>query len=211
MKNTQKGIGTVGIIAALAVVIIAGGAWYISTSQNTSKPSEVMEEGQESAMMDASGDEGSAQGSEGAMMDSEGNMEDEEAMMENGYMGEMLAGSSERPLLEFDQADYEKAVANNKLIVLYFYANWCPVCKEEFPKMQAAFNDLTEGDVVGFRVNYNDDTVTAEEEALAREFGVAYQHTKVILQGDERVLKSPESWEEERYLNEITSNAMMTQ
>ena len=115
-----------------------------------------------------------------------------------------LAGSLEAPLLDFNANDYEAALGSEKLIVLYFYANWCPICKAEFPKMQDAFNELPDGsNVVGFRINYNDNETDSYEQDIAREFGVAYQHTKVFIKNGERVLKAPDSWEKERYLSEI--------
>lgn len=118
------------------------------------------------------------------------------------YTGTVLAGTTS-PLLDFTQADFEAARAANKVVVLYFYANWCPICREEFPKMQTAFNQLSGSEVVGFRVNFNDNQTNDAEKALAREHGVAYQHTKVILRNDTQLLKSPETWEMSRYLTEI--------
>lgn len=118
------------------------------------------------------------------------------------FTGIRLAGTS-APLLDFNPADFAAAQKSNKLIVLYFYANWCPECRVEFPKMQAAFNQITSDQVVGFRVNYNDNETDAAETALAREHGIAYQHTKVFVQADQQTLKSPETWETARYLAEI--------
>lgn len=120
--------------------------------------------------------------------------------------GTVLAGTNS-PLLEFTREGFNAAVASGKLITLYYYANWCPICQAEFPLMQAAFNELTTDQVIGFRVNFNDSDTTPEEEALAREYGVAYQHTKVFLRGRTQVLKSPESWSKERYLSEINALA----
>ena len=113
-----------------------------------------------------------------------------------------LAGSLS-PLLIFNQADYEQALSSNKLIILYFYANWCPLCKEELPYLYGAFNELASDQVIGFRVHYNDNETGEAEEALAREYGVAYQHTKVFIKNGERILKAPESWDKDRYLTEI--------
>ena len=45
----------------------------------------------------------------------------------------------------------------------------------------------------------------ADEKNLAREFGVAYQHTKVLLKNGKRILKSPETWDKARYLKEINT------
>ncbi|MEK7643377.1 MAG: thioredoxin family protein [Patescibacteria group bacterium] len=118
------------------------------------------------------------------------------------YQGKVLAGNSD-PLFEFSKKDYDRALASGKLVVLYFYANWCPECKEEFPKMESVFTDLTVNKVIGFRVNYKDNDTSSEEEDIAREFGIAYQHTKVFVKNGTRVLKDGTSWDESRYDSEI--------
>lgn len=132
----------------------------------------------------------------------------EETMEKDGtlkFSGAVLAGTS-APLLDFNKADFDKALASDKLVVLYFYANWCPICRAEFPKMQEAFNELSTDKVVGFRVNYNDSDTDDQERDLAREHGVVYQHTKVFIKNGERILKSPEGWDKERYTKEINNN-----
>ena len=116
----------------------------------------------------------------------------------------VLAGTNSK-LFEFNKEAYEAAKASDKIVLLYFYAKWCPECKKEVPKMQAAFNELTTDNVVGFRVHYNDDQTGDDAKALAREYGIAFQHTKVILKNGQKILKSPESWDKERYLTEITN------
>ena len=126
----------------------------------------------------------------------------EAVAMEDKYTGTVLAGKS-APLLDFTKADYDAALKSDKLIVLYFYANWCPICKAEFPIMQNAFNELSTNKAIGFRVNYNDDQTDNDEKNLAREFGVAYQHTKVFVKNGQRILKSPEGWDDKRYDTEI--------
>jgi thiol-disulfide isomerase/thioredoxin len=125
-----------------------------------------------------------------------------EGVMTN-YTGSILAGNSS-PLLDFKKADYDKALVSGKPVLLYFYASWCPICKTETrDALYPAFNELTSDGVVGFRVNYKDGDTDSDETALARQFGVTYQHTKVILKNSEQVLKSGESWDKSRYLTEI--------
>lgn len=119
-----------------------------------------------------------------------------------GFSGVVLAGTS-APLLDFVRKDYDIALQSGKLVVLYFYADWCPLCKAEFPVMQKVFNEFDTNMIVGFRVNYNDGYTDEEEKNIAREFGVAYQHTKVFLKNGQRILKSPETWDENRYDMEI--------
>ena len=108
-------------------------------------------------------------------------------------------------LLDFNKDDYDQAFKSDKLIVLYFYANWCPICKAEFPLMVEAFNELNTDKVIGFRVNFNDNQTDENEEELAREYGVAYQHTKVFIRNGERIGKWPDGWDKNRYLLEINS------
>jgi|SRR3989344_1699235 len=134
----------------------------------------------------------------------EGNMIQKEntGMEKKEYTGNLLAGTTAE-YREFTQADYEQAQQEGKTILLYFYASWCPLCKAEQKETFTAFNELTDNDIIGFRVNYKDSDTDADEEALAKEFGISYQHTKVILKDGKRVLKAPDSWDKARYLKEI--------
>jgi len=120
------------------------------------------------------------------------------------YRGVRLAGSVS-PLLDFNKVDYDVAVASGKSIFLYFYADWCPICRVEFPKMQEAFNELTADGIVGFRVNFRDGQTDDDEVELARMFGVAYQHTKVVVRNGKSVLKAPDNWGLERYRDELSN------
>jgi len=207
--NSQKGFAMPVIIAIVAVVLVLGGGVYYANQSQTQKDKmeqekammekEAMEQKEKEAMMEKTDGE-MMKKDEGAMMDKE------ETMIK--YSGAVLAGKL-APLLDFTKSDYDAAVKTDKLVVLYFYANWCPSCKAEFPVMQGAFNELTTDKVIGFRVNYNDDQTDNDEKNLAKQFGVAYQHTKVFVKNGQRVLKSPETWDDKRYDTEI--NKALTQ
>lgn len=123
--------------------------------------------------------------------------------------GKVLAGTKSF-LVDFNMKDYGAALQTDKLVVLYFYATWCPICKEEIKNLYEAFHAIKDDAVVGFRVNYNDKETDKDEEALAREHGVAYQHTKVFIKNNKRILKSPEGWNTARYNSEI-HNALTVQ
>ncbi len=138
-----------------------------------------------------------------AMMEDESMMEKDEMMDKSSYSGKVLAGTKSK-YIEFNKADYDKALSENKKILLYFYASWCPICKKEQPETLAAFNELNDPDLIGFRVNYKDGDDDADEKALAQKFGVAYQHTKVILKEGKQVAKYPDSWIKQRYLDELS-------
>lgn len=198
------------IIAVVAVVLVLGGVIYYANQPRI--PEDKMAE--EKAMMETEAmvekeKDATMEKESGEMMKDDSMMEkDEGAMMDKGetmmkYSGTVLAGKS-APLLDFAKADYDAAIKTDKLVVLYFYANWCPICKAEFPIMQKIFNGLSTDKVIGFRVNYNDNQTDNDEKGLAREFGVAYQHTKVFVKNGQRILKSPEGWDEKRYDTEIS-------
>ena len=90
--------------------------------------------------------------------------------------------------------------------MLYFYANWCPTCRVELSRTHAAFDELSLPNVVGFRVNYNDNDTDDHEENLARQFGIAYQHTKIILnENGQQILKNGSTWSKDKYIEELTN------
>ncbi len=138
---------------------------------------------------------------DGSFMEAGELMEEREGMT-GSFKGKLLAGTASK-YIEFNKADYGLALKENKKILLYFYAGWCPTCRAEQPETFAAFDELDDPDLIGFRVNFRDSDADADEEALAKEFGVSYQHTKVILKDGQRVLKAPDSWGKQRYLDEL--------
>jgi len=183
------------IIALVGLIIFAGFGYFITRTQSESTGISVAEQGMVK-------DEGIAQDKmkDEKMMGVDGAMMKKEDM--TIYAGTVLAGTS-APLLDFNKADYDAAIASDKLIVLYFYANWCPICKAEFPLAQAVFNQLHSDKVIGFRVNYKDSDTDKDEENLARQFGVPYQHTKVFVKHGQQILKAPDGWDTARYSMEI--------
>lgn len=188
------------IILIIAAAIAAGGYAIYASTQKQDEPAMMEKDGDE-MMEDSMKKDDSMMGEEMMKKDEKTMMKDDSAMMK--FSGTVLAGGL-APLLDYNKSDFDKALASDKLVVVYFYANWCPECRVEFPKMQEAFDELTTDKVVGFRVNYNDSDTDNNEKDLAREHGVAYQHTKVFIKNGQRILKSPESWEKLRYIEEIS-------
>lgn len=77
----------------------------------------------------------------------------------------------------------------SKKRVLYFYANWCPICRPADADFKANESKIPD-DVVVIRVNYNDSDTDDEEKALAQKYGITYQHTFVqIDENGEEVAK----------------------
>lgn len=196
-NNSQKGVAMPIIIMIVAFIVVLGGVVYYANRPQVDDDKMAQEKG----MMEK---EAMEQKEKEAMMekrDEGATMNKNETTMK--HSGTVLAGKS-APLLDFTKADYDLAIKTDKLIVLYFYANWCPICKAEVSNaLYPAFNRLTTDKVVGFRVGYNDNETNTDEKNLAKEFGVAYQHTKVFVKNGQRILKSPEGWDEKRYEVEI--------
>lgn len=119
-----------------------------------------------------------------------------------GYQGNVLAGTTS-PYLQFTKADYQKALSENKIILLDFYANWCPICRSESPHLKSGFDGLTTDKVVGFRVNFNDSDTDDDEKMLASEFDIPYQHTKVLLKNGQEVKRSGQKWDQQTFDQEI--------
>lgn len=119
------------------------------------------------------------------------------------YKGKILAGNNS-PYLEFNLEDYQNAQREGKIIILNFYANWCPICRAEAPEWQNAFNELNDENIVGFRINFNDSDTDDSEKNVAKQFGVTYQHTKVILQSDKKLLQETVQWDKEKIVEELS-------
>lgn len=67
--------------------------------------------------------------------------------------------------------------------VLFFYANWCPICRPADTEFQSRVNEIPQ-DVTLIRVNFNDSDTDADEEALANKYAITYQHTFVQIDKD---------------------------
>lgn len=119
-----------------------------------------------------------------------------------GYSGKVLAGNVSF-FLEFNKEDFEKALKSDKIILLDFYANWCPICRAEKPEIYAGFNSLTHDKIIGFRVNFNDSETDEDERKLAKDFNVPYQHTKVFLKNGKEVLRSVDQWSKDQFIKEV--------
>ncbi len=170
------------IIAIILIAVIIGGIFFYQKTVSSSD--------QSSGSMKKTSNE----------MVKEGTMQKENATT---LQPTLLAGTT-TPYYEFSQEPYNKALKENKTIFLYFFANWCPICaKEQKEATLPAFNELQNANIVGFRVHYNDNAITSEEKELAKQFGITYQHTKVILKDGKQIKKDLNSWDEKKYLTEL--------
>lgn len=65
----------------------------------------------------------------------------------------MAAGS----LPKFDQAVFDKALAEGKAVVVHSHADWCTVCRAQAPHLRAAASDSAFADVVFLQIDVDSD------------------------------------------------------
>jgi hypothetical protein len=119
------------------------------------------------------------------------------------FSGKVIAGSlSASPLFDFNNVDYDAAMRSGKLIVLFFYTNWDQYSQVEFEAMESAFDSLPAG-AIGFRVEYNDSTMSADEIMLARSLSVGIVRTKLLEKGGAVLLKTADPWTLNDFATEI--------
>lgn len=129
-----------------------------------------------------------------------GNQVNKPSPSTSDFTGTVLAGTSS-PYVVFNQRDYDRVRQEEKIIFLEFYASWCPICRAQESKLIEGFTALTNDNVVGFRVNYNDPETDDVEKQLAKDFGVVYQHTHVILKDGKVVSKSNDQLDKESFVS----------
>lgn len=108
----------------------------------------------------------------------------DDKMMDDNAMEEDAIMESGAKYVQYQKAGYEQ-IADSRH-VLFFYANWCPTCRPVDTELQAEMDNLP---LTVVRVNYNDSATDTDEEALADELGITYQHTFVLMENGEVVTR----------------------
>ncbi len=128
-------------------------------------------EATEAAMMQK--DEGMTAGD--AMMKDETMMQKDDTMMK-GEEGAMMKSGS------YETYSPEKMAAAKGRVLLYFHADWCPICRGIEADIKANLGKIP-GDVTILKVNYDAAT------DLRQKYGVTYQHTFVQINSDGSLVK----------------------
>ncbi len=92
---------------------------------------------------------------------------------------------------------YQEVLDSDEVVILNFYADWCPNCAQERPAVNQAFTQETA--INGFEVSYRSSDTTSFEEDLAREFGITSQGTKIILRPNQEPEKIVGHWSLEQW------------
>ena len=100
------------------------------------------------------------------------------------------SSSQEKQLASGNYQQYSPQAFDNaidKKRVLFFYANWCPICIPADKEFKANTDKIPQ-DIVIFRVNYNDTETDDKDLVLAHKYGIVYQHTFVQVDKDGKVI-----------------------
>lgn len=137
-----------------AAVLLIATAAYGGGSRSSEEPSE-----QAGTMMSQPEDP-----SEGGMMMS--NTAPEEAMMSSG--GKVL----------FTSLEDARMLAAAGPAVLFFRADWCPICSADMQEIDSRLNEL--GNITVVVIDYD------RQPKLKKMYGITYQHTYVQIDGEGR-------------------------
>lgn len=89
------------------------------------------------------------------------------------------------------------AVKGNRR-VLYFHADWCPICRHLDKEFQSRASEIP-GDVYVFKTNYD------REVQLKQKYGVTYQHTFVLVDKNGNAIKKWNGGSFDEVLNMVGS------
>lgn len=125
---------------------------------------------------------------------------------DSNFSGEVLSGAtSASPVLEFNQDDYDSAKKNGKLIVIYFIGSGDNASRKEITEaFYPAMSVLDNPSVIGFVANFGKNASQSETE-VARLYGVSLSKTKIVLKDGERLFKSFQNWNKDRYIKELNT------
>jgi len=83
--------------------------------------------------------------------------------------------------IEYSKANFDSASGMRR--VLFFYANWCPICRPADTDFKSNSSRIPQ-DMTVLKVNYNDTDTDEEEKDLAQKYNITYQHTFVQIDAD---------------------------
>lgn len=82
---------------------------------------------------------------------------------------------------EYSKEVYEKAISDNRVVLLFFTSNWCAECTSQDQVNSKVFAELGKISVLGMKSHILDSETTTETDALAKKFDVIKENTLVLL------------------------------
>lgn len=88
-------------------------------------------------------------------------------------------------LISYDGEPFSRELLEGQIVVLNFWANWCPPCHAEAPDLQAIYEDYANKGVLLLGVNYLD--IETDALGFIEQYGITYPNGADI---GERIAKS---------------------
>lgn len=86
--------------------------------------------------------------------------------------------------LPYSKIEYDKAIAEKRVALLYFSSNWCSECQEQNNINSEVLLEMLDDSIVGLNIHILDSETTIETDALAQKFEVTKENSFVILGKD---------------------------
>jgi thioredoxin-related protein len=83
--------------------------------------------------------------------------------------------------LQYSKTDYDKALSEKRVILLYFTSNWCTECQDQSVINSEVMEQMLFNSIVGLNIHILDSETTIETDALAQKFEVTKENSFVIL------------------------------
>ncbi|MEK7472509.1 MAG: thioredoxin domain-containing protein [Patescibacteria group bacterium] len=107
------------------------------------------------------------------------NLKEQENLKETEIITEVVEIPSK--YINYSEEEYDKAILEKRILVLFFTSNWCTKCSEQDRLNSEVFDSLNKEGVVGLKIHILDSETTTQTDALARKFDVIKENTFVIL------------------------------
>lgn len=82
---------------------------------------------------------------------------------------------------DYSKDNFDKALASDSVLVLYFTSNWCSECTKQDTTNQEVFNEIGDQGLVFLKVHILDSETTSESDALAKKFDIVKENSYVVL------------------------------
>lgn len=83
--------------------------------------------------------------------------------------------------IDYTKEDYNKALLDKRILVLFFTSNWCQECLDQEIVNKNVFEELSKEGIIGLKIHILDSETTTETDALSQKFDITKEQSFVIL------------------------------
>ncbi len=104
---------------------------------------------------------------------------------------------------DFSEEKFQQALQEGKPVYLYFFASWCPTCREQNPRNEQIVPNHP-GGIVGFRAHTLDNQTSDVEKRYASEYNVFLQHTAIYFKDGQEAFRRIGTQSNAQLQNDLT-------